>query len=153
MNKIMLSMLVVLFVTMFSAVAGVPVGSPDQECMANGFDFGIAKFEWSGTAYVIADNITGYALTASGNATNASWTSSPAIAGVVMKSGLNVAVFPGGLSGDVYGLPKDGTHPQVQDISHFTLCGNNNAIPEFGTVAALVALAGAVSAFVIMKRD
>ena len=45
-----------------------------------------------------------------------------------------------------------GTVGQVGKCSGNCLCTYENQIPEFGTIAALVALAGAVTAFVVIRK-
>ncbi len=90
-------------------------------CEDFGFDFEVAKYEWNGTSFVLANTLPGYTTTMSGNTTVANWTSAPAVAGVLGKAGIYTAAFPGGTSGSVY---KSAIGDGQNAISHISLCGN-----------------------------
>jgi len=120
------------------------VGDPDQECQAHGFDFGIAKFECGNETASEGINVDWT------NCDLAAWTANPAVDGVLSKEGNCYQYFSGGAQGVV----DDLTH----DISHITLCGNEElpppaerSVPEFGVVAAGLALAGA-GVYIARKR-
>ncbi|MEX1027937.1 MAG: helix-hairpin-helix domain-containing protein [Candidatus Paceibacterota bacterium] len=105
------------------------IGDPDQECQANGFDYGISKWEWDDNeeAYVEENDgdfpLAGYTITVEGDTDEADWTADPAVAGVVSKEALGSFVHSGGTEGTV---TKDGQH----DISHITFCGNDEPLVE-----------------------
>ena len=96
---------------------GNGVGSPNNECRNNGFDFGIAKWEWNVNSYKLSreGEAAGYSTSVTGTARTAQWTSSPGAAGVLSKEGKNTYSYFGP-SGTVVA----GKH----DISHVTLCGS-----------------------------
>ncbi|MEO7804438.1 MAG: hypothetical protein ABIS18_08845, partial [Actinomycetota bacterium] len=116
-----------LFATLLQAPAQAGVGDPDAECQANGFDFGIEK--WSPAWTLDEEGSAGadYTITVSGTRLLVTWTSSPAVAGVLAKAGTLYAVLPGGTSGtiSVASLPI----LQGHELSHITFCGNNALTP------------------------
>jgi hypothetical protein len=130
------------------------IGSIDTECQANGFDYGIAKFEASNGGYVLSEGISGdFDIEVTGDSMHASWTSVPAVDGVLMKSGTETTVLTGGESGDVYGLETTNAKgkPIVQEISHITFCGYV-PVPEFSTMAAGVAMTFAIGGYFLLRR-
>ena len=120
------------------------VGSIDIECQDNGFDFGIAKWEYDDGVFVLSDYHPGYITNVTGDDEEAYWTSDPRAAGVLTKEGSDYFIHPGGTSGTV-------NFAGVHGISHITLCGSYNDIPEFTTLGAALALAG-VGLFIYKKR-
>jgi hypothetical protein len=154
MKKILSLFVFLLVIGMVSA----KVGSPDVECQANGFDFGIEKFA-SNDEFELEDDNSEYDITVDGDAQEADWTASPAVDGVLVKSATNTTVFAGGTSGTIYGWTefkfndkKNTTEEITHDISHVTFCGNNE-VPEFGVVAGAVALVGALGVFLYRRKD
>jgi len=136
--KKLVAILMVLSVIMLTSAYAKKVGSPDEECQANGFDFGIAKWEYGDGVYSLSDDgeFPGYTTNVIGNNNQANWTSDPAAAGILTKEAGDTFVHPGGMSGIVN---YHGSHA----ISHLTLCGNFEEIPEFTTIGATLVLAGA----------
>ncbi len=96
------------------------IGSIDDECQAKGFDYGVAKWEWSNNSYT-TDNANGTNVTGDNN--QASWTANPAVAGVIRKAGTTSEVFPGGTSGNI--------SADNYGISHLTLCQNEQVISTY----------------------
>lgn len=139
MQKLMAIAMIVMIMTVGS-VLGLGVGPPDEECFANGFDFGIAKYG-CGTAdgWKLSDGgeRAGYTTSATGTCLLVDWTSDPAAEGVLSKEGTTTFVNAGGTSGTVTSFGKE--------ISHITLCGGKGVdeIPEFTGLGASLALAGA----------
>lgn len=97
------------------------IGSIDDECQANGFDYGVAKWEWQDNSYQSSGEANGTNVTGDNN--TAYWTADPAVAGVIRKAGSTSTVFPGGNSGtisaDQYG------------ISHLTFCQNEEVVQTY----------------------
>ena len=111
--------------TGYAVVANPGIGNPDQECRANGFDYGIAKWEWTGNSYSLDGNEkSGYTTSVTGTASVANWTSDPAVAGIVVFGGTDTNVFPGGTEGTVNNSNLWTPSQQNAGISHITFCGN-----------------------------
>ena len=85
----------------------------------------------------------GYTVTITGDDSSATWTSDPAAAGSYSKQGQCGIELAGGTSGTVTG--------GYFATSHVTLCGNQNDVPEFGTLGALAVLS-ATGLFIFWKR-
>lgn len=119
---------------------GQGVGSPDTECQANGFDFGIAKYGTESTspdtdgASGASDYTTG--VTWNGEL-SVDWTANPSVAGVVSKEGTATYVHPGGVSGSVAKSGQNG-------ISHITFCGNEPETDETGSITIVKEIVGEV---------
>lgn len=116
------------------------VGSPDNECMNAGYDYGIAKFEWENGAYVLSEEGVkdGYTVDVWGTASTAYWSSFPAAYAVLSKEATNTHTHDGGFEGVI-------NKTDQYDISHITLCGMDDhyEIPEFGLIGfAVIAVAG-----------
>lgn len=90
------------------------VGSIDNECQAKGFDYGVAKWEWTGSSYQPEGSSNGTNVL--GTTKLANWTSVQKIDGVIRKAGTSSTVFSGGFSGSI---------TSDNDISHLTFCKNN----------------------------
>ncbi|MFC2154101.1 hypothetical protein ACFLRC_01280 [Candidatus Altiarchaeota archaeon] len=138
------------------------VGSIDEECQRNNFDFGIVKFEWEGGNYTPEDPpIPPYIVSVVGDDHQANWTASPAVDGVLSKEGNSTYVNLGGTSGTI-------TQTGQNAISHLTFCGDNETSttttipettttvpsPEFTSVVipALVVLFSLTIAYVYRKK-
>ncbi|MEK6968334.1 MAG: hypothetical protein AABX51_06920 [Nanoarchaeota archaeon] len=138
-------------ISMLSAtVVANGIGNPDNECQDQGFDFGIAKFECDDDSWSMSDDDgfppEGYDVSASGeDCSSVDWESNPAAAGVIEKAGQEVFIHDGGFSGTV---GQSGQHA----ISHLTLCGNEEVIPEFSRVAAGMAIAGAGLGYIALRK-
>ena len=152
MNKLIAYALMAL---MLSGIASAKVGSIDTECAAHGFDFGVAKWEYDGGWFRAEGDTSPWTTSVTGTLQEADWTADPAVDGVLVKAATFYEVYAGGTSGTVYGIEE--VKPQavvVHDISHVTLCANEEEIPEFGVIAASIAFVGAVAGFLILrKRD
>jgi len=119
------------------------IGSPDNECIVAGFDFGVAKWEWEDGKYVLSDEgeRDGYVTNVAGSDSSAAWTSTPGVDGVLSKEGQCYQDLSGGTGGMVEKINYG--------ISHITLCGNGDVpppdhkVPEFTTIGAGIALVGA----------
>lgn len=134
------------------------VGSMDTECINNGFDFGIAKWEYVGDdengAYVLESEKDGYDTDVEGDDNSGlSWTSNLNVAGVITKESTDTYTHPGGLEGTIEKTEKYG-------ISHVTFCGRNyipppppNGVPEFSTIALVTAIIGGIAGLAFMRRQ
>ncbi|HOZ56304.1 MAG TPA: DUF4215 domain-containing protein [bacterium] len=91
-----------------------------DECSNYGFDFFVAKWEWSDSGYLAEGSANGTYVW--GNTDTANWLSSSTIAGVLSKEATNYYVHSGGTSGVINKSDK-------YAISHLTFCGSN---PECG---------------------
>jgi hypothetical protein len=114
------------------------VGNPNQECEANGFDFGITKYEWENDWVEEIDGDfprVGYTISATGSAQSVAWTATPAVAGIVAFAANVTDVFPGGTNGTIDAWVPVGESGNFHDISHVTLCGNN---PEQGPTTGTI---------------
>jgi hypothetical protein len=108
------------------ATAAMASSDFKTECTNKGFDFGIAKYEKSGSSWNEVERNSlypGYEFSVSGSLKDADWTADPAVAGVLVKAGTQTVATAGGTSGSVTCLIKPGTS-NCQDISHITFCGN-----------------------------
>ncbi len=97
------------------------IGSIDQECQAQGFDYGVAKWEWSGSSFQLTGEANGTSV--SGDNNTAYWTADPSVAGVIRKAGITSTVFAGGANGTI---TADGN-----SISHITFCQNEEVIQTY----------------------
>lgn len=112
---------IAMLLTLFLALAAGPataagIGDIDQECGNAGFDFGIAKWEWNGSQFVLESERDGYDTNVTGTNLLATWTSEPPADGVIVKAGQTSTILPGGSGGII----EAGLHA----TSHITLCGN-----------------------------
>ncbi|ODS40843.1 MAG: hypothetical protein A7315_07465 [Candidatus Altiarchaeales archaeon WOR_SM1_79] len=144
-----MGVIAILATTYSFAVVDDGVGSIDQECQANGFDFGIVKFEWNTTtnSYTYENpEIPPYDVNVTGDDERADWTASPAVDGVLHKEAGNTFVHAGGTSGTV--------DMNENAISHITFCGSENGAPEFLTpaIALAVLLTTPAFAYLVVKR-
>jgi hypothetical protein len=103
------------------------VGNMDTVCTSAGYDFGVAKYEWKNNGYQKESEKNGYTTTVTGTASQANWTSNPAVAGVISKQAtLIIDHNQSGISGTI----NKGAH----DISFVVLCGNNTPEPTTATI-------------------
>ncbi|MGB4076105.1 MAG: hypothetical protein WBK28_00155 [Minisyncoccia bacterium] len=104
-----------------------PPKGPDEECKAAGFDFAIAKYEWQGGWVLDGSILSPYLLFVLGTAQSVSWTATPAVGGVVGKTGgqgIQTQTFPGGTAGTIHAWKPVAQNPtNFHDISHITFCG------------------------------
>ncbi|MEM4268162.1 MAG: hypothetical protein QXK37_05020 [Candidatus Woesearchaeota archaeon] len=117
--------------------------SQDNECIANGFDYEIARFECQKN-YSINDNGTGINVEWYG-CEKINWTSDYQIDAVLIKEAKNTYLHAGGYSGTV-------TTTTESEIDYMILCGKNRQIPEFSNLAAGIALLGALSIYLIARK-
>ena len=124
------------------------VGDPDNECQNAGFSFGIAKYGCGDSVVEDGSLASYYDINVSffNDCESASWTASPAIEGVVLsKEGVCYQDLPGGSNGNITKIRYG--------ISHITFCGNNPpVVPEFGLIAGITAVVGALGLFFIVRR-
>ncbi|MEM4710895.1 MAG: hypothetical protein QXL18_03045 [Candidatus Woesearchaeota archaeon] len=139
---------VLLMLFLLPALVYARVGSIDYECQQNGFDYGIAKYEYNNGYYFDEGSDV---VNITGNSTHIHWDSSVYVSGVLVKSAQTTSVFSGGYSGDAQSMSYN-NNGKLQDISHVTFCGNENEIPEFGVIAAGLALIGAIAIFAIRRK-
>jgi hypothetical protein len=97
------------------------IGISDEDeskdvCQDAGFGPVIAKWEWTGGSFEKKKEVDGYSTSISGDAGSLSWTSNPAVAGLVSKEATNYFTHQGGESGII---EKTGQH----DISFVAFCG------------------------------
>ena len=105
--------------------------SVDEECKANGFDFGIVKFQCGLTTYEEGSSYDNYDITVDWtNCESVTWSSFPTGIGVVSKEG--TAIYKH------YNSPINKTGQN--DISHLTFCGEIKEIPEMTTIGAFLGL-------------
>lgn len=144
-------LLAVLLLTLASTgVFAVAVGSIDTECQGLGFDYGVAKWECDDLActgaWTLNEEVyTGTSVT--GDCDSADWDVGTSGAdGIVVKAdgdaGTHEAII--GTSGTI---TKD-----KYAFSHVTFCGYDEEVPEFSTIAAAVALVGAIAGFVFLRK-
>jgi hypothetical protein len=140
--------LLVLAVSFVSALPAVAVGSPDNQCQANGFDYGIAKFECGSTVAENGSYAPYYDLSVSWNECKyVNWTADPAVDGVLVKAATNTDTQIGGESGVATNFSK-------HDISHITFCANEPpVIPEFGWTTGLATILAAITVFFVVRRN
>lgn len=147
--KILQSMVAVLLLsTMTVSLAEAKVGGIDAECQDFGFESGVAKWEWNFGWYPEGSDL---GTRVWGNDTVAHWDvgTSNAI-GILVKGGspnspqnyMHYAIW--GMNGTV--------EEESPAVSHITFCYNENEIPEFSSVAAIIALIGAASGYLYIKR-
>lgn len=120
----------------------------DIDCIEWGFDFGIARWVWDPRLqqYVLIIERDGFDTSVLGDQSQADWTSVPDAAGVIAhEEDHTETLFHGGSAGTVTQTGETGIRAVV-------LCGYYNQIPEFSPIAALVAVAGSVLAFFIIRR-
>ena len=149
-----LIMILVLTVGLVSA----KVGSPDEECIANGFKYGIVKYECGqyepdelgsmGEYYNI--NITSWGFDDEKECVFANWEASPGVDGFVSKEGGNSFdehFNPIKTSGTI-------TKSDQNSISHITFCSNYEppVVPEFGTMVGILTALGALGVFFLVRR-
>lgn len=134
------------------AVVAVPendnrVGSPDEECQEHFGDgwFGIAKWEYEDGSFVLSEEgeLDGYDTSVEGDDEEATWTSVPDAQGVLHKEGQDTYTHAGGAQGTI--------QSEEYGISHITLCGNGQEIPEMPVVLGGLALVGAIG-LVALRR-
>ncbi|GIU70297.1 MAG: hypothetical protein KatS3mg002_1533 [Candidatus Woesearchaeota archaeon] len=125
------------------------VGSIDNECKQYGFDYGIAKYSQNNGQYNFDEGTDVVNIT--GNKTHFHWVSNVYISGVLVKAATNTSVFSGGYEGDAQSMSYN-NNGKLQDISHVTFCGKDNEIPEFGVIAGIVALIGALGIFIYTRK-
>lgn len=102
-------------------IKAMGVGSIDDECQAKGFDYGVAKWEWSGNSYELSGSANGTNVTGDNNLAN--WTADPSVAGVIRKAGTTSTVFSGGNSGTIAA--------ESYGISHLTFCQNREVVKTY----------------------
>ncbi len=150
MKKIPIIRLIALLIATTIVVQGEGVGSIDTQCRANGFDYGIIRYEWNKdiSKYEAEDPPpkSPYSITVSGDATSASWTADPAVDGVLHKESLNTYLHAGGTIGTVNMVSNE--------ISHITFCGKETTVPEFTSlaVALVILLTTPAFAYLIIKK-
>ena len=144
MKKSIVLMIILSIISLTSVYAvSKAVGSIDNECQANGFDFGVAKYECPDTD-PSEENVAGTSIewvvvideNQNPECVSVDWEADPAVAGVLTKEGTTTFTSAGGTSGTVEMMGQN-------SISHITFCGESNEIPEFTTIGAGLALAGA----------
>ncbi len=124
-------------------------GSIDDECKANGFDYGIVKFEWNGTTNSHEPELPpvyGYIIAVTGNTSTAYWTADPGVCGVLHKESQNTYIHLGGTTGTV--------DYNIHGISHITFCGCETPTPEFTTLtmALMIMLISPAFAYLLIKK-
>lgn len=147
----------------------------DLECQTYGYDFGIAKWDWNDNFDMFLETISSpsHLITITGDQSQAFWTATDEVMGVISDEQCFYQVSPGGTGGTVT------VHDDSQKIQHITFCGdeteiddsgdngagnegiceedcedeeNVDEVPEFGTLTALALLAG-VGAYIYKKRN
>lgn len=103
------------------------VGNMDTVCTSAGYDFGVAKYEWKHNGYQKESEKNGYTTTVTGTASQANWTSNPAVVGVISKQA--TSIIDHSQSGS-FGTINKGAH----DISFVVLCGNDKPDLPTGTI-------------------
>ena len=113
-------------------------------CQAKGFDFGIARWEYKkndgGWQVKVGDGTT---TSVTGNEESASWTSNPDADGVLTNG-----------SNDIFAADDSATKgvDHNGNINNVTFCGYNDEVPEFGVIAATVAIAGSMVGLVALRK-
>lgn len=116
----------------------IKTGNMDTECRGAFGDnaFGIAKWEYGENGYVLEDEADGYDTNVEGNAEVAEWTSVPDAYAVLHKEATYYLIHDGGASGRFENV--------AHGISHVTICGMSEEVPEMSLVLGGVALVAAV---------
>lgn len=132
-----------------SLVIAIPVGNPDEECQARGFDYGIAKYQCGkNTPDDTGSGYADYAITVvwGEDCNSVSFTANPAVDGILGKQGTHYTIFDGGTEGTIF-------KEYQQSFSHITLCGKNTPnVPEFNFYIGALTLISAVTLFFIVRR-
>lgn len=149
MKKILMLILLAL-ITMGVAFAEPSASSIDEVCQTYGYDFGIAQWEWSTSqeGYVLVEEPVTAGTSVTGDSSVATWTSEISVAGVLTNEICTFQVTLGGTSGSVE------RYDPLYNIQEVYFCGDysDEEVPEFGTIAASIALIGAVAGFIIMRK-
>lgn len=99
----------------------LPMPALPPACTELGYDFEIARYEWTGDAFSKMTEADGYNTKVLGNSRNASWSSDKEVAGVIAKAAKDYGTFPGGLKGSISRCDIGGG---CDGISFVQLCGN-----------------------------
>ncbi len=143
MKKILIIIMLVLLSSFVYAL------NPGEECQTycSSSAEPVAKWEWEGSSYIeeLDWHDPSYTTSVAGDALSAEWASDPAVECIIHKEGQDFYDHTGGISGTITKISHD--------ISHITLCAQKNyQVPEFTTLTAVIALAGAVGFSIFRKR-
>ena len=146
--KKLLILLVAMVALSASFVLAQGIGSPDEECMALGFDFGVAKWECNDQtgAWTLFEGDPNTIVT--GNCDVADWDVDATNAtGIIVKAG---DLEHGGVHYAIWGT--SGTVDEEKDLSHITFCGDEEYIPEFGLLTGLAAFGAAGAGYLFIRK-
>lgn len=143
-------LLIMVAFVLLSSVAFAVRSNPSYECSAycGSMSYPVAKYDWddSSMSYLLDNDFedSGYAVDVSGDTSSADWTADPAVDCVIHKEATDYFTYDGGASGTI--------NKVEHDISHITFCADENEVPEFGVIAAGIAIAGAIIGMLIIRR-
>jgi hypothetical protein len=122
------------------AVSFVSAVSMDDACSSRGFASTTSLWTYNETFTNVYGDVS-----IVGNARKFNWTSDSYIDGVVYKSGSRTYLSDGGFNGTI---PKT---VLSNDVVFVAFC-SNNTVPEFGLIAGMLAVIGAIGVFMYKKR-
>jgi hypothetical protein len=149
MKKILFVLIALLMVGAVMAASVSPVymeGNPTCEDIGYDNEFKVdppAEGSWDGISITDIDGSL------------VDWSSSFPMGAVIIKGGPNANVYYYDTSMEDTDLvtPTNPNNQQPYGLSHVTFCWDDNEIPEFGVVAGVVALIGALAIFGFTKRN
>jgi hypothetical protein len=124
---------------------GVFASPMDDVCIGKGYDRGVSYWIWN-ESYVQTDSVLDYEVNLTGTARKLNWSANPNVEAVVYKT-TRTYITDGGWNGTI---PKTSLS---SDIQYVVFCTGQNEVPEFGTVAAMVAIVGAAGLFFLRKNS
>lgn len=130
------------YVLLFLLMAGMV--SATDICVSKGFDYTLSV--WNYTDVYTETYNNGSIVTVEGNARALNWTSDTYVDAAVYKSGTRTYTTDGGYSGKI---PKT---TLSNDIVYVAFCGNEVSVPEFGVLAGMAALVGALGVFLYRRK-
>lgn len=135
-------------------------GDAQQVCECNGFDVGLAKYNWNATSGQFEKDSGIIDITSlTGNGDSADWTNSGYVSGVLVHAGegQELTALPGGFIGNV--------NPADHDISFIAFCGTNgggdggddddggdNQVPVFPGFTIGLAVIGAGLGLALLRK-
>jgi hypothetical protein len=167
MNKtITYLILATLLISGVSAVARVDLTqetmTADQDCQAKGFSYSIARWTYDNGAYkATGDHLSRFMILVKGTPAEATWSSSPSVAGVIVSEGSEPRSVAGGSSGVI---AQNGA-----GIEQVTFCGNTQrsntavidnpqpkqpaGVPEFSVLTLTLAIVIGGIGIALLRRN
>jgi len=120
----------------------IGIVSASDVCTDKGFGHTVSFWTYD-SGFV---NVNGSSVDVYGTAHKAYWNSTILINSVVYRSGNRTYTLDGGLNG---AIPKTTLKYDIQSIN---FCSDELEVPEFGIIAGVAAMIGAVGVYVYRKR-